>query len=126
MKPRLLDTNVLIRFLVGDNKEQQEQSFDWFKDAQKGKIKIIITTIVIAEACFVLESFYKISKNKIAEKMELIISQRWISVQDKSTLAKTLSHYKNGLHFVDGFLMALAKEHNADILTFDKKIRKLA
>ena len=59
MKEEVVDTNVLIRFFVGDNKVQQKRARNWFSQAQKGKRKLAIKTIVVAETCFVLESFYK-------------------------------------------------------------------
>ena len=33
MKKQILDTNVLLRFLVGDNEKQQKEARQWFKEA---------------------------------------------------------------------------------------------
>lgn len=33
MKEEAVDTNVLVRFLVGDNKVQQKQAKNWFSQA---------------------------------------------------------------------------------------------
>ncbi|MBM4177459.1 PIN domain-containing protein, partial [Candidatus Gribaldobacteria bacterium] len=82
----LLDTNVLLRFLVGDEKSQQKKAISWFKQAEKGKIKIIVTPIVIAESAFVLESFYKQSKAEIGNCFEVFLSQRWLQVESREAL----------------------------------------
>ena len=57
MKKEILDTNVLLRFLVGDNKQQHQEAERWFKEAEQRKRKIVLVPLVVAETCFVLESF---------------------------------------------------------------------
>ena len=118
----ILDTNVLLRFLVGDNKSQQKQAQQWFTQAQKGKKKILIKPLVVAEACFVLESFYHQKREEIANAFELFLSQRWLSVPERKTLLALWPWYKKNLHFVDSFLLSWAKLNKSKILTFDKKL----
>jgi len=37
MKEEVIDTNVLLRFFVGDDKSQQKQASDWFSQRKKAK-----------------------------------------------------------------------------------------
>lgn len=120
----LLDTNVLIRYLVRDEETHYQKVVGWFKDAQDGKIKIIVPTIVVAEACFVLESFYKKSRDEIAGAMIVFLSQRWMMVPDRDALLCLWNNFKTGLHFVDSFLISLSEQENYRLLTFDKKLQK--
>lgn len=120
----ILDTNVILRFLVGDNKEQQKQAIEWFKEAESGKREIFIPIIVIAEASFVLESFYKKSRTEIASAMEVFLSQSWLKVENRKILTELWVWYRLGFHFVDSFLLSWSKSDKYKILTFDQQILK--
>ena len=120
----ILDTNVLLRFLVGDNKKQQQQAKKWFSQAEKGKREIIVKPLVVAEACFVLESFYHQERDKIANAFEIFLSQRWLKVDERETLLNLWSLYRQNLHFVDSFLLAWIKVNRGGILTFDQQMLK--
>ena len=120
----LLDTNALLRYLVRDEESQYQQAVGWLKDAAGGKIKIIIPTIVVAETCFVLESFYKKQRDEISDSMVVFLSQRWMTVPDRDILLSLWDNFKNGLHFVDSFLLSWAEQKNYKLLTFDKKLKK--
>lgn len=120
----LIDTNIILRYLVGDNKDQQKQATQIFKEAERGKRKIIVKVVVIAETCFVLESFYKRSKEEIASSMEIFLSEKWLKVEDRRALLTMWMPYRQNLHFVDCYLLALADTNKQKIITFDKDLMK--
>lgn len=120
----LLDTNVLVRYLVRDNEDQYQKILEWFKDGESGKIKIIVPTIVVAEACFVLESFYKKHRTEISDAMVVFLSQKWLAVPDRDALLTLWTNFKTGLHFVDSFLLSWAEKEKYRLMTFDKKLQK--
>ncbi len=102
----------------------QQQAERWFRDAESGKINIIIDPIVIAEATFVLQSFYKYSRDVIADTMEVFLSQRWLEVREREALLDLWHYYRDGLHFVDSYCLARAHHSGAGVLSFDKKVNK--
>ena len=120
----ILDTNVILRFLVGDNKEQQKLAIKWFKESESGKREIFVPSIVVAEASFVLETFYKKSRAEIAEALEVFLSQRWLKVEKREVLVGLWIWYRLGFHFVDSFLLSWSKINKYQVLTFDKQILK--
>ncbi len=122
MKAEVVDTNVLIRLFVGDNKLQQKQARSWLAQAQKGKRKFIIKALVVAETCFVLESFYKKKRDDITNVFEVFLSQSWLVVEDRYILLSLWAWYKNGFHFVDSYLLSWAKNNNSSVVSFDKKL----
>jgi len=123
-KNLIVDTSILVRFLTRDVESLYLESVEWFLKAEKGEIELSITSIVVAETCYVLQSFYKRDRVYIAEKMEVLISQKWIAIKNRVILLKCLAHYKAGMHFVDAYLGALSENSGAEILTFDKKLKK--
>lgn len=120
----ILDTNVILRYLVGDSKELHKNAVNIFKKAESGELKLLIKVVVVAEACFVLESFYKKSLDEIANSMEVFLSQKWLKVEDRKGLLGMWTNYRNKFHFVDSYLLSSAKENKSKILTFDKDIEK--
>jgi predicted nucleic-acid-binding protein len=121
---KIVDTNVLVRFFVGDNKEQFLQTKKWFKEAEKRKIRLIVKPLVVAETCFVLESFYKKNRDEIAKVFEVFLSQRWLKVEEREILLSLWTEYVGGLHFVDSFLLAWTKVNKSGLLSFDKSLMK--
>ena len=120
----LLDTNIILRYLVGDNIDQQKRSTEIFKEAEQGKRKIVLKVVVIAETCFVLESFYKKTKEEIASAMEVLLSQKWLKVEDRASILSMWGFFRQNMHFVDCYLLALSKSNKFKILTFDKELTK--
>jgi predicted nucleic-acid-binding protein len=124
IKTYLLDTNVILRFLAGDIPKQQKQANLWFRQAETRKRKIIVSPIVIAESCFVLESFYKKKRIDIAEAFESFLSQKWLTVEYREVLLGVWKKYSLGQHFVDSFLLSYSEVHSYSLLTFDKAMQK--
>ncbi|MDA1079948.1 MAG: PIN domain-containing protein [bacterium] len=122
MKSYLVDTNILVRFLVGDNKSQQEQARKWFKQAESGECKLILKPIVLAETSFVLQSVYKKSTEEVATALDSVVAQKWLVVEERAVITNLWQWYKKGLHFVDSYLLTWAKTNSAGILTFDKEL----
>ena len=125
MKKEVVDTNVLLRFFVGDNKLQQKQANSLFSQAQKGKRKLVIKSLVVAETCFVLESFYKKQRNEIADVFEVFLAQSWLVIEERDVLLQLWSWYQIGFHFVDSYLLSWAKNTTSSIISFDKKLTGL-
>lgn len=120
----ILDTNVLVRFLVGDTPAHQRQAEAWFEEARNRKRTLVVDPIVIAETSFVLESVYKKDRQEIADALEVFVSQRWLRVESRRELVALWMWYRRGLHFVDSFLLAWSQIHHGEVLTFDKKLAK--
>jgi len=57
-----LDTNVIIRFLVNDDKKQAGMVKKIFSEAEKANTAFIITTPVLLELIYVLDSVYKYTR----------------------------------------------------------------
>ena len=120
----ILDTNVLVRFLVGDVPAQKKRAEHWFAEGEKAKRNIVVSTLVVAETAFVLESFYKKSRREIAEALEIFLSQRWLEIPEREVLLSALNVYKQKQHFVDCYLLSWSQTNHSGILTFDKKLKK--
>ena len=121
----LLDTNIIIRFLVGDNEEDLEKSTEYFEQIEQGSMEIEILSGVLMEAFFVLTKFYKLPKVEVISDLKTILSFEGVVNKDKVILFEALSIIENkNLDFVDALICAKCKFQNYEKLSFDKDLNK--
>lgn len=120
--PSIIDTNVLVRFFLGDNKIQQQKASEWFKQATSGTRVIIVKSAVIAEVVYVLESFYHFSREQVMSVVLPFLSIPFLEVEEREILLSLWKDYLSGLHFIDAYLLACGRKANAELLTFDRKL----
>jgi len=119
-----LDTNVVVRYLLGDVSVLQKKAEEIFRSAENGEIRLTLNAVVVAELVFVLESYYKKSREDIVLPLKVLISQRWIHVPEREVLNSAWATYMSGLHFVDAYLLACAKVNQGVVASFDKELLK--
>jgi len=125
MKIALIDANIIIRFLIGDDEKLYKKAAKIFESIEKGKQKAIICEAVMMEVYFVMTKFYKLPKAEVINDFKKILSLNAVMNNDKSILLETLSilEYTN-IDILDALLCAKAKFFDYEILSFDKDINK--
>jgi predicted nucleic acid-binding protein len=123
MATYLLDTNVLVRYLTNDHAAHSKEVAALFGAAEKGRHRLVVTALVVAETAFVLRSFYRIEASRIADALRVLLSQRWITVEERPCLLAMLPAFAEGVHFVDAYLAARSQNEAVELYTFDKKLR---
>lgn len=115
------DANLFLRFLTNDVPFQARRSAERFKDAEKGKLRLILFHFVLIEILFQLENWYKLTRREAGNKLTEILSFEWIEIENKSFVVEALTAYpQTKIDFVDILLYTLAKGENHQILSFDK------
>ncbi len=121
----LLDTNIIIRFLVGYNEEHLAKSTEYFEQIELGSMEVEILSDVLMEAFFVLTKFYKLPKIEVISDLKTILSFEGVVNKDKVILFETLSIIENkNIDFVDALICAKCKFQNYEKLSFDKDLSK--
>jgi len=121
----LLDTNIIIRFLVGDNEEHLKISAEYFEQIEQGSMEVEILSGVLMEAFFVLTKFYKLPKTEVISDLKTILSFEGIVNKNKVILFETLNIIANkNIDFVDALICAKCTLQNYDKLSFDKDLLK--
>ena len=121
----LLDTNIIIRFLVGDNEEHLAKSTEYFEQIELGSMEVEILSGVLMEAFFVLTKFYKLPKIEVISDLKTILSFEGVVNKDKVILFEALSIIENkNIDFVDALICAKCKFQNYEKLSFDKDLNK--
>ncbi|MGD9717759.1 MAG: PIN domain-containing protein [Sulfurimonadaceae bacterium] len=121
----LLDTNIIIRFLVGDHEEYLEKSTEYFEQIEQGSMEVEILSDVLMEAFFVLTKFYKLPKAEVISDLKTILSFEGVVNKDKVLLFEALSIIENkNVDFVDALICAKCKFQNYEKLSFDKDLHR--
>ena len=117
----LLDTNVLIRFLLGDHAEHSPAARALFADACDGKCVLILTDVAVAESVWVLHSFYDIAREKIAEGLSKVILSAGVRCPGRDEMLNALDRFAaTKCDFLDCYLAALAASSGNRVATIDK------
>jgi predicted nucleic-acid-binding protein len=123
---RLVDTNLIVRHLTQDHSPHAQIAGALFAACDRGELTLVVLPTVLAECVFVLESFYKHSRDRIAGALGGLIGSGGIEIENVLVYRDALRRYAHGkLHFVDYTIIAAATAGNMPIATLDEGIRKL-
>ena len=119
-----LDSNIIIRIITGDTPELAEELLATIEQSKKNEFYISATVLV--EVCFVLEFHdYAMLRADIYKAINTLISAPQINISEGSAYALNIYKKFPKLDFTDCYLLALAKQNNAKILTLDKDLQKI-
>lgn len=116
----LLDTNVLVHFLLRDNRTEECREF--LAPVQTGERRVRLEVYVVHELTFVLGRVRKqMTRPDIADYIRQVIS--WPGIDcDQELLTGTLERWKQpGVAFVDALLATQARLSEARIFTINAK-----
>lgn len=126
-KRRLVDTNLIVRFLVQDDAKYAKAASRLFEACDHGDLVIVLLPAVLAECVFVLESFYEHSRGDISSALGRFISSPGVEIDNMAIHLNALNHYqRTKVHFVDCLIAATASAENIPVATFDQDFRKFA
>jgi len=125
VKKYLLDTNVLLRFLLDDHPELSVAAARLFQQAADEKCLLILTDLGIAEAVWVLTSYYKLERQKVAESLAKFLLKAGVQCPSLEPVLDALSRFKaTNCDFFDCYLAAQAASSGVAIASFDSDLRK--
>lgn len=80
MRELILDANVLVRFLVQDVPQQAKAARKLVEQAESGAFLLVVDPMIIAEAVYVLTSFYKKPREAVADALIAFVQSDGVSV----------------------------------------------
>jgi predicted nucleic-acid-binding protein len=120
----LLDSNILIRLITGDDPKTAHRILAEIESA--GKNNFYITSVVLVEVCFVLEFHdYAMQRKDIYAALSRLIGAPQVFASKTSKMALELYKKNPKLDFADCYLLTKSKDNGAKILTLDKDLQKL-
>ncbi|MDO5774112.1 MAG: PIN domain-containing protein [Spirochaetales bacterium] len=111
----LIDTNVILRYLLDDIPEQADKAESVIKQGS------FTLPEIIAEVVYVLTKLYKVPRNEIKSIVAPFLDE--IEIQNKEVIVNALSIFsETAFDFVDCIIISRKKLLNEAVFTFDKKL----
>lgn len=125
---KAVDTNILVRFLTGDDSEQAGKIYKIFKDAESERKEFFVPLLVVLELIWVLESVYGISRTEILESISDLSLMPVLKFEHQTALQQFLYSAQGNKFDLSDLLIAHAAKINGceSVLTFDKKSSKFS
>ena len=122
----LLDTKVVLRYLLGDDPSQSAIIKPVFTALRSGEKGALLPESVLAECVYILLEHYGVPKAEAVGHLDDILRYPGIVNRDKADLREALKLFRdNRIDFVDCILVAKSRIGDLELITFDGQLQKL-
>ena len=121
-----VDANVILRYLVGDNPEQEEAARALMDDLTPGNPGFICREVMM-EVAWVLERSYRFTRDRIAETLMDLTASDSLVVENSDDVAAAAHRYRQGgIGFSDLMILSASEREGAIPLhTFDRRLARM-
>ena len=128
-RPPLVDTNVILRFLIATPASVPPKSrgvFPFFGKLEHGETSAEVPALVFLEAFFVLTSFYQVPAPEAAAKLGTIVMFRGVVLEDKPVLQQCFKLLETeNLDAVDAWIVAACRlRAMPEVYSYDADLRR--
>ena len=122
-----LDTNVLIRYLVQDDLQQNREAARFIHQFADSEATLFIPISVVLETEWVLRSVYKFSKESILGVFVNLLEAREMTFQEEASVERAIFLFReHNLDFADCLHGATAFTHDhLPLMSFDKQATRV-
>jgi len=117
---RAIDTNVIVRFLTGDDPDQAGRARRLIQGGD-----IFVATSVVLESEWVLRSGYDFSAERIVNALRAFAGLPGITLEDGALVARALNRVEAGMDFADALHLGRA-DGCSTFMSFDLKLGGIA
>ena len=119
-----VDTNIIVRHLTGDPPELACHATRFLREAGE----LLLADLIVAETMYVLESFYDVPRERVAELVRAVITFPAMVVTDEQLLLRAVEVYEmDRLDFAEAYLIASAEVSGVRaVASFDKAVGRIA
>ncbi|MDP8924552.1 MAG: PIN domain-containing protein [Chloroflexota bacterium] len=121
-----LDTNILLRHLLGDHPEHSPRATALLRRIERGE-EARLSDMVVFETVFTLERSYRVPKDQIRQQMLALLSLPGLTLPGKRRYAHVFDLYVDpNLPFGDAYIAAEMERAGAtQIYSFDREMGRL-
>jgi predicted nucleic-acid-binding protein len=123
----LIDTNIILRFILEDIPEQSPRARLLMRDIALDHRRTYLADTVVFETVFTLEKSYGFSRPVIRIALLGLLDLAGIVVSDRTLLEEAFQRWveERSLSYADSYHLSLAKHLGlAEIISFDRKLGK--
>ena len=120
-----LDTNVLVRYLTHDDRNQSKKASTIVDEAATKGEKLLVHPVVLCELVWVLETAYDYGRSDVAATLDRILRTAQFEIPDKETMWSAWADYRAGKGDFADYLIGRANERlgATHTVTFDKELK---
>lgn len=119
MSDPFLDTDVLIRFLTGDDLQKQAEAATLLQQVEAGDLKVAAPETVIADAVYVLASprLYNLPRPRVRDLLTPLVRLPGFRVRNRRAVLAALDIFASqNLDFGDAMIVASMRQAGSRIL----------
>ena len=125
MRRVVVDTSVLVRYLVQDIPDQFARAVDLFSQVAAHQVRVVLSETVILETTYVLTKIYGVSRADAGALLADILDLEELLLHNKPIVQEALRNWavQGPLSFADCYHLALTADLGlSEIYSFDKKM----
>jgi predicted nucleic acid-binding protein len=127
MVRKLIDANVILRYLLRDDEILFKKASSLLEKAKTGEETVVVTESALAECVYVLLKIYRVGRGVVSEKLRELLLYKGIASPDKKDLIDSVILFgKTRLSIVDCILCAKSINRGMELFTFDDELKKTA
>lgn len=127
MVKKLVDANVILRYLLRDDEILFKKASSLLEKVKVGEESIVIPECVLAECVYVLLKIYKVERRIISEKLQGLFSYKGVVNPDKKVMVDSIALFgQTQLSIVDCIICARVMESRMELFTFDEELKKIS
>jgi predicted nucleic-acid-binding protein len=119
-----VDTNVLVRLLVGDEPAQRRAALSRLERLRRDGESALVGAVVLAETGWVLASSYGYDRKQIVAALRGVLATPPFAVGQRDAVIAALASYEKGrADLADYLILELARAEGCEtLLTFDRRL----
>jgi predicted nucleic-acid-binding protein len=120
-----VDTNVMVRLMVEDDVAQVRHARQLLDEAAERDESVLVDDIVLCELEWVLESAYKVPRERILSAIQAVVGDDRFCFEDAFRVAAAMKQYQRGRGDLSDYLLGIrARGVGAGTtFTFDRGLR---
>lgn len=115
-----IDTNVVVRFLVGDDVEQFRRADRLIRENE-----VFVTLTVLLETEWVLRDTYEKPRSEVVQALKAFAGLPSVAMEDAARALRALDWADAGMDFADALHLA-GSAQGGPFVSFDRKLAKVA
>lgn len=125
--PRIIDANILLRFLTNDEPKQAAACEALLLRVEAGQEKVFLPDLVIADVVWTLEKFYQVGKKRIKELLIPLLAAEGLICSNKGQILSALAFYSSkNIDWTDAFIAAyMIENEQPEIYSYDQDFDRL-
>ena len=121
-----VDTNILIRYLLDDDKHQAKAARNLLAGLTPEQPGFVCREVTV-ELAWVLQHTYGFSRHLVSETLENLIATKELKFEAADDIVSAINHYREGgASLADRMIASAAKRRGAyPLYTFDQNLARL-